>query len=117
MKLLGLASVTLLITVVILPICSGAMDIAVERDNISGRIYDSSDNQGISNLVVKLTPPRNTKEPQKVTVTDQDGQFKFEGLKKTRYLLEVNQGPTLLYRDVIDMNHETHRNIILRGKD
>jgi hypothetical protein len=114
---LKLASLTLLITMLILPTWSAAMEIGVERDNISGRVYDASNNQGISNLVVKLTPPRELKQPQKITVTDHDGQFKFSGLPKTRYLLEVNQGPTLLYRDVIDANQETNKNIILHSKD
>jgi len=109
--------VTFLMSILIIINYSNAMDITVERDNISGRIFDASNNQGISNLVVKLTPPRDLKEPQKITVTDHDGQFTFSGLKKARYLLEVNQGPTLLYRDVIDVNQESIKNIMLHSKD
>jgi len=116
-RLLIIALLCFLSAIIISPNNSEAVDIKVEGDNISGRVYDASNNQGISNMVVKLTPPRNLKEPQKITVTDNDGQFKFSGLKKTRYLLEVTQGPTLLYRDVIDVNQQTTKNIILHSKD
>ena len=102
----------LLITIIILPGHSRAIELV----DFSGRISNASDNKGIGNLVVKLTPPRNLKEPQKITTTNDDGQYNFVGLKKSRYLLEVYQGPTLLYRNVVDLNQEEHKTIVLHSK-
>jgi hypothetical protein len=103
----------LLITFIILTICYDALSL----EDFSGRIYEAFDNKGISNLVIKITPPRTLKAPQKITTTDQEGQFNFSGLEVGRYLLEVYQGPTLLYRDVVDLNKETNKNIMLRAKN
>ena len=103
----------LLITFIILIIYSNALSLS----DFSGRVYEASDNKGISNLVIKLTPPRNLKVPQKITTTDQDGRFNLPGLEMGRYLLEIYQGPTLLYRDVVDLNKETNKNIMLRAKN
>ncbi len=100
------------IIMIILPIGSAA--ISKELASFSGRVYDSTSNSGIGNLVVRLTPPRDSKLPQNVTTTNQDGQFSITGLKKGRYLIEVKQGPTLLFRDVIDTTRETNKDIMLR---
>jgi hypothetical protein len=113
----------ILICLVILPRYSQAMDVEVRKDHISGRIYYLSDNSGISNLVVKLTPSRELMDRisrteiekliDRTSITDQNGQFNFTGLPKWHYLLEVYNGPNLLYRDIMDMNKEKHKNVIL----
>jgi hypothetical protein len=107
-----------LIIIVMLPRYSQAgMKMEARGDYISGQIFYFANNKGISDMVVKLTPPRDFKEPQKTAITDQYGRFKFAGLKKGRYLLEVHQGPTLLYRDMVDMDKGSHKTIILRGEE
>jgi hypothetical protein len=112
MKLRELISIILVIILIVLGICSKALSV----DGFSGQVSDASDKKGISNLVVKLTPPRDSQEAQKITTTDHDGDFVFTGLKQMRYLFEVYQGPTLLYRDVVDTKQETNRTLMLKSK-
>jgi hypothetical protein len=107
--------ICLIIAFIIIAICSEALSM----DGFSGQVSDASDNKGISNLVIKLTPPRDSKEsqPQKITTTNYEGKFMFTGLKQARYLFEIYQGPMLLYRDVVDVNQETNRTIKLKTRE
>jgi hypothetical protein len=83
---------------------------------ISGRIFDNSTNEGIPGMTVKLTPPRASALPQIVLRTDSDGRFDFGKVEKSRYLLQVYQGATLLYRRVIDNSEDSHFVVSLRPK-
>ncbi len=116
MKKWGVFAVIILIMVIMVQHSDG-MRFAVEDDRISGEIIYSATNQGISDLVVKLTPPRHLNKSPKIFITGRSGEFWFTGLKKGKYLLEVYQGPTLLYRNVIDMNKETEKTIMLHGQE
>lgn len=93
-----------------------AMELDVRENKISGHILESAQRKGISNLTVKITPPKNSGKPQKITVTDKDGRFLFEDMEKGIYLLEVYQGLNLLYRDVIDTKKEMNKVIPLKRK-
>jgi hypothetical protein len=94
--------------------------------DITGRIYYLANGKGISNLVVKLTPSHRLMEriepndreklKERTSVTDQDGNFMFTNLPEWRYLLEVYNGPALLYHNLVDMDKETNKNVILKGK-
>jgi len=68
--------------------------------------------------LMRMLQPHEIEMLKKATsITDQNGQFNFTGLPKWHYLLEVYNGPNLLYRDLIDMNKETKKNIILKDKE
>jgi hypothetical protein len=91
------------------------IEINVTQGTVSGRIFEATSRAGIGGLIVKLTPSRAANRPQKITqkitTTEPDGRFEFTNLDKGRYLLEVYQGLTLLYRDVIDTGQETHKEL------
>ena len=83
---------------------------------LTGRISEAETKGGIGDLTVRLIPPRDLKQPEKVTTTDEDGKFRFADLSGDRYLLEVYQGLTLLYREVVELKENTPKEIILRKK-
>lgn len=70
----------------------------------SGRVFDSQSKRGIENLEVKLKPPTNTNAPTMIGATDQNGFFRFLQVRVGRYLLEVSQGPYVLYRGEVDLS-------------
>lgn len=113
-KVSFLAAIFYLLIVGLLPL--EAMELDVSAKKISGRILESAQRRGISNLTVKITPPKDSGKPQKITVTDKDGKFLFEDIEEGTYLLEVSQGLTLLYRDVIDTKKGIHKVIPLKRK-
>ena len=93
-----------------------AMQVTTKDGVIAGRIFNGATNQGISGLTVKLTPPKSTASPQHVTRTDVQGAFDFGKLAKGRYLLEVYQDTTLLFRRVIDSSKNSQFEVRLRPK-
>ena len=99
------------------PTVAQAMTFTAEDGVIKGRIFDSATNEGIPGMTVKLTPPKSTARPQQVTRTDSQGAFDFGKLPKGRYLLEVHQGVTLLYRRVIDSTRNVQFEVRLRPKN
>ncbi len=92
------------------------IEVITNEGVISGRIFDSATNEGIAGMTVKLTPPKATRRPQLVTRTDVQGAFDFGKLEKGRYLLQVYQGATLLYRRVIDSRQNSRFEVRLRPK-
>jgi|SRR5271165_3094577 len=77
----------------------------------SGRVFNSQNNQGIANLEVKLRPPRNSSAPIMIGTTDQGGAFHFAQVRVSTYLVEVSQGPYLLYRGEVDLSRQDTINI------
>ncbi len=101
---------------VIVPAVARAVMVTVEDGVIAGRIFNSATNEGIPGMMVKLTPPKSKALAQHVTRTDGGGAFDFGKLPKGRYLLEVYQGTTPLYRRVIDSTKNFQFEVRLRPK-
>ena len=70
--------------------------------DLNGKIFETTTKKGIENLEVKLTPPRNSDLAIRLASTDSRGEFHFSQVRPSKYLLEVSQGPNLLYRNEID---------------
>jgi len=79
-----------------------AMMAQVKGDSLTGRVFNSATGQGVYGLTVRLIAPRAANLPMKITFTNRDGQYRFGGLKKQRYLLEVSRGIDVVYRREID---------------
>ena len=79
--------------------------------SLTGRIYQAGAKPGIGDPTVRLIPPGDVKKPEKVTTTDEDGNFRFTDLSGDKYPLEVYQGLTLLYREVIEGKENTPKEI------
>jgi hypothetical protein len=75
---------------------------AQSASDFSGRVFDADSKAGIANLQVKLTPPRQAKASARITSTGAKGEFTVRQLARGRYLLEISQGVTLLYRAEVD---------------
>jgi hypothetical protein len=71
----------------------------------SGRVLDAQNHQGISNLEVKLRPPSDSNTAVLIGTTDQNGLFRFPQVQAGAYLVEVSQGPYLLYRGEINTSN------------
>jgi len=117
--------ITLLLSIILLVIfmlpgySQAGLGMIVGEDFIAGRVFYLATNKGIGDLVVKLIPPREFRcvvNMDKMAVTDKKGKFKFTGLPKGIYLLELYEGPTLLYRDKVDMYKTKNKKIILKGQ-
>ncbi len=97
--------------------CVNGISLDIHEGTMKGRVYVSdASKSGIPNLTVRLTPSKGMKTPEKITTTDDKGNFLFKDLDKGRYLLEVYQGVTLLYRDVVDTSQDMKREISLKRK-
>jgi len=81
-----------------------------------GRVFDAASERGIENLQVKFTPPRDVKAPIRLANTGSDGAFAFAKLLRGRYLVEVSQGTTLLYRREVDTAKVDRLDVPLRRK-
>lgn len=84
--------------------------------NFTGRVFDATSQRGIENLEVKLTPPKQSRLTIRVANTDQNGQFAFKELARSRYLLEVSQRVHLLYRVEVDASARDRIDIPLERK-
>jgi hypothetical protein len=86
------------------------------QSDLRGRVFDADSRDGIENLQVKLTPPRQSKAPIRIANTARDGHFLFGKLASGRYMVEVSQGTTLLYRAEVDTTLTSQLDIPLRRK-
>lgn len=82
---------------------------------IEGIVFDANTGKGITSLTVQLIPPRSMKSPRRVLQTDRDGNFRFKDRDPQKYLgknlLEVRDGPKLLFRMVIDTSDDEFRRV------
>jgi hypothetical protein len=83
---------------------------------LDGRVFETTTERGIPALTVKLIPPKAAKRPEKITSTNYQGNFRFSGVPTGRYLIEVYQGVTILYRDIIEITRDMRKDIPLRKK-
>ena len=84
--------------------------------DFSGRVFDATSKQGIENLEVTLTPPKQSRLSIRVASTNRDGVFAFTRLARSRYLVEVSQGLHLLYRAEVDATTRSRLDIPLQRK-
>ena len=89
---------------------------AQQINNYDGHVFEAASNRGVENLEVKLTPPTRSDLPVRLASTDQNGQFHFVQVRQGRYLLEVSQGPNLLYRAEIDSGTQNRIEIPLQKR-
>jgi hypothetical protein len=82
---------------------------------VEGVVYSARTGKGIPALTVQLIPPRSVKSPKRVLQTDRDGNFRFQDRDTQKYLgknlLEVRDGPTLLFRREIDTSRAEFRRV------
>lgn len=78
---------------------------------ISGQVSETTRQQGVGDLVVKVTPPKGSSEPQRITTTNPEGRFQVDNLKGKEYLLEVYQGLKPVYRAVVDPSLKAQQDI------
>lgn len=93
-----------------------APGMVAQAADFPGRVFDAVSTDGIQNVQVKLTPPRRSKAPIRIATTARDGAFEFSGLIRGRYLVEVSQGVTLVYRAEVDTSKVDRLDIALRRK-
>ncbi len=82
---------------------------------VEGVVYNARTGKGIPALTVQLIPPRSVKSPKRVLQTDRDGNFRFQDRDPQKYLgknlLEVRDGPRLLFRKEIDTSRAEFRRV------
>jgi hypothetical protein len=88
-----------------------------QASDLRGRVVDAATGRGIENLQVKLTPPRQSRAPIRLARTARDGTFTVAQIVSGRYLIEISQGVTLLYRAEVSAASATRLEIPLRRKD
>ena len=116
MKRLGVCGVALWCVTALWISDVQGIEIDVQNGTITGRIYDATNQSGIPDLTVRLIPPHDVPQAEKITTTDQKGEFRFRGVQKGKYLLEVYQGVTLLSRNVLDTGQASMKDIELKRK-
>jgi hypothetical protein len=84
--------------------------------SITGRVLESPTSNAVVNITIKLTPPKASAHAQKLTTTNQKGEFTFRDVEAGRYLLEICQGLNVVYRKVFDTSHSSEEPILLTLK-
>ena len=102
--------------ILLMTLLFAAVAVRADQMSFSGTVVAQGDRSGIPNLTVSLTPPANSKKPKKVTTTDDKGHFALNDLENGQYLLEVYQGVTILYREVVSIPQQASKEISLRPK-
>lgn len=107
--------IALRISLLLLLLCARVSAAAAESADLKGRVFEAGGN-GVSGLTLKLIAPKKDQEPERVTVTNEDGRFVFHGVGKKHYLLEAYQGITIVYRDVVDVRKTQDHQVELAKK-
>src|SRR5262249_12988352 len=80
---------------------------------VEGTVYNEATDKGIPVLTVQLLPPKSVKSPKRFLQTDQEGNFRFQDKDPQKYLgknlLEIYDGPKLLFRKEIDTSRDEFR--------
>ena len=84
--------------------------------SFSGTVVTARDSSGIPYLTISLTPRAATMKAKKVTTTDNQGRFTFNELDGGQYFLEVSQGLTVLYSEVVDVPQQNPKEIRLNPR-
>jgi hypothetical protein len=84
--------------------------------SLSGRVTTERGSSGIPNLTVSLSPRAATMKPKMVTTTDNEGHFIFNDLENGQYFLEVSQGLTVLYSEVVGVPQQSPKEIHLNPR-
>ncbi len=93
---------------------SGAVAAAQNFAALSGRVTDNAQHS-TPNLQVRLRPPANSNLAGQIALTDGNGGFAFPKVQRGNYLLEVSQGPYLLYRQQVNVP-SAQLNIVVQRK-
>lgn len=99
-----------------LAVAVGVAEAQSAAADFRGRVFDAEAATGIENLQVKLTPPRQANSPARVARTNRDGEFLFREIPRGRYLLEVSQDVTILYRAEVDTTSTSRLEVPLRRR-
>ncbi len=70
--------------------------------NLTGHVTDNTQ-RNVANLQVRMRPPQDSNAAAQIGVTDQNGVFSFSRVRNGQYLLEISQGPYVLYRQVLNL--------------
>ncbi len=89
---------------------------AQSAGSLTGRVIDSTSKRGLPNLQVKLKPPANSHAAVVIGSTDATGSFSFNHIAAGRYLLEVSEGPYVLYRQEVDPAQTNNLSIPLQRR-
>ena len=82
---------------------------------VEGVVYSQATDKGVPSVTVQLIAPTSAKAPKRVLQTDRDGHFRFQDPDPKKYvgkyLLEVLDGPKLLFRKEIGTTREEFRRV------
>jgi len=101
-------------TAILAFVLSAALICAAQQHHFRGHIVNQETRRGIENLLVTLIPPNSSAETKKYATSDSAGRFRFDGLNADKYLLEVSQGPYLLFRKEVQPRHKDEITIKLQ---
>ncbi|MEW6086956.1 MAG: hypothetical protein AB1498_01460 [bacterium] len=92
------------------------LSVSVYAAELNGRVRENTKKEGIPGLVVKLKPPKASQKPEKITKTGKNGEFVIKDLDTGKYMLEVYEATTIIYREVLELNSDTTKEIELEKK-
>lgn len=71
---------------------------------LRGRVRTGEDGRGVPALTVTLVPRSASSQPKKITITNEDGAFRFKNVGAGHYDVEVSRGVELLRREPVDVD-------------
>jgi hypothetical protein len=90
------------------------------KDVIVEGLVHTQAGKGVPSLTVQLIPPKSSKNPRLILKTDRGGNFRFQDRDPQKYmgkhLLEVYDGPKLIFRKEIDTSRDEFRRVSIPVK-
>lgn len=93
-------------TAILIFVLAATLMCVARQYHFRGRILNQQTRRGIENLLVTLIPPNSSPEARRYATSDSGGKFRFDGLNADKYLLQVSEGPYLLFRQEIYPQHK-----------
>ncbi|UQA56810.1 carboxypeptidase-like regulatory domain-containing protein [Polyangium aurulentum] len=102
------------VALVALALVSVAPRVAAQDASLTGCVREASSQRAVPAMTVRLIAPAEAKRPEMVTLTNEQGQFRFSSLPPGPYALELLQGAQVVSREIIDVSGQATRDVVVR---
>ncbi|MDC0747909.1 carboxypeptidase-like regulatory domain-containing protein [Polyangium mundeleinium] len=82
--------------------------------SLAGYVREAPSLRAVPAMTVRLLAPPGARQPEMLTLTNVQGQFRFSSLSPGSYMLEVLQGTHVVSREIVEVSGEATKDVIVR---